>query len=171
MPFYDRGCSACSWIAIDVFEPIDPGPCVCPTCGAATERRWISKTSHVIGDACDLWQENGFPQPRHFTSKQELTRALAERGLEVRVRHVPPPGSDRSPATTDWAKGSIDATTLANAAALVHRPAEPRAAWTGPSRIITDDPMIAHAQARQAAETTTPLPSMSTVREKLSDAV
>ena len=70
----------------------------------------------AIGDACDLVQENGFAHPRHFTSKRALTKALAERDLEIHVRHVPIPGTDKSPYTSDWSRGTVD---LAAATALL----------------------------------------------------
>ncbi len=75
----------------------------------------------AIGDECDIWQENGFRHPRHFTSKKERTRALAANGLEEQIRHVTVPGTDKSPYTTDWSKGSIDAYTLESARVLMSR--------------------------------------------------
>lgn len=75
----------------------------------------------VVGDECDIVQENGFHEPTRFTSKRELTRALAEKGLEMRVRHVTIPGTDRSPYTTDWSRGCVD---LEAARVLVTRPSE-----------------------------------------------
>lgn len=75
----------------------------------------------IIGDECDVVQENGFHHPTRFTSKSALAKALDEKGLEMRVRHVPIPGSDKSPHTTDWSKGSIDPQTLANVTELVSR--------------------------------------------------
>ena len=123
---------------MDVFEPITPPQVpLCPSCGSETTRVWTSRTSRVNGDACDVLQENGFPTPRHFTSKRELTRALAEKGLEVRVRHVTIPGTDKSPHTTDWAKGSIDPQTLANAQALVSR----AGTYTGQDPVDPDVPI------------------------------
>lgn len=41
--------------------------------------------SNVNGDECDIWQENGFHDPVHFTSKNDRRRALAEKGLEERI--------------------------------------------------------------------------------------
>ena len=74
----------------------------------------------VLSDECDFMVENGFPEPRRFTSKADHRRALAEQGFELGVRHVPLQGSDRSPYTTDWSK-CTDPQTLANAAILVAR--------------------------------------------------
>jgi len=75
----------------------------------------------VIGDECDIVQENGFTHPTRFTSKNALAKALDAKGLEMRVRHVPIPGTDKSPHTTDWSKGSMDAQTLENARVLTMR--------------------------------------------------
>lgn len=80
----------------------------------------------AIGDECDIMQENGFRHPTRFTSKRELARALAERGLEMQVKHVTVPGTDKSPYTTDWSKGSMDAQTLENARILAERQAHTR---------------------------------------------
>lgn len=62
----------------------------------------------VISDECDITVENGFHTPQRFTSKADHRRALAAKGLEVNVRHVPIPGTDYSPHTTDWSRGSVD---------------------------------------------------------------
>lgn len=70
----------------------------------------------AIGDECDVIQENGFAHPTRFTSKQALKKALDAKGLEMKVRHVPIPGTDKSPYTSDWARGTVD---LDAAAALV----------------------------------------------------
>lgn len=107
---------------------------ICPTCGAVLEvGAWPfcrgTADSHapgrpaVVADEVPggFWQENGFREPRKFYSKSERDRALAEKGLEIRVRHVPVPGSDRSPHTVDWSKGSMDAQTLENARVLLSR--------------------------------------------------
>lgn len=67
--------------------------------------------------------ENGFPEPVKVYSWSERRRLLKEKGLEELVRHVPMPGSDRSPHTTNWGQG-IDATTLENARILVSRARE-----------------------------------------------
>lgn len=75
----------------------------------------------VIGDECDVVQENGFAHPTRFTSKSELAKALDAKGLEMRVRHIAVPGTDKSPHTTDWSKGSMDAQTLENARQLTMR--------------------------------------------------
>ena len=97
--------------------PIEVGDYPCITV-ARPHQRGING---AIGDECDIWQENGFRHPRHFSHKSELTRALAAVGKEITVRHRPLPGTDKSPFTTDWSKGSIDAQTLDNARVLMSR--------------------------------------------------
>lgn len=61
--------------------PIEVGEYPCIT----TARPHQRGINGAIGDECDVWQENGFRTPQHFTSKKERIRALAEKGLEERV--------------------------------------------------------------------------------------
>lgn len=75
----------------------------------------------VIGDECDFVQENGARHPRRFTSKAEFKRWLDANNYENRVEHKTVPGTDKSPHTTDWSKGSMDAVTLENARILTTR--------------------------------------------------
>lgn len=121
MPFYDRACGVCEWQVIDTFEPVNVEASPCPACGSETSRVWISRTSQVIGDEMDHVQENGLKQPRRFTSKSEWRRWMKENGLENPVRHACLPGTDKSPHTTDWSKGSMDPYTLEQAKILVSR--------------------------------------------------
>lgn len=65
--------------------------------------------------------ENLGDQPVRCDSPADLKRELKARNLEECVRHMPLPGSDKSPHTTDWSRGCIDPQTLANAKALVER--------------------------------------------------
>ena len=104
-------------------KPIDIGDYPCVT----TPRPHQRGINGAIGDECDIVQENGFRHPTRFTSKRELTRALAANGHEIMVRHKTIPGTDKSPYTTDWSKGSIDAQTLENARVLAERQAQSRA--------------------------------------------
>jgi hypothetical protein len=79
--------------------------------------------SSVQGDEIDVVIENnGTSQPIRFRSRDALRRHLDAHNLAPMVRHVPLPGSDRSPHTVDWSRG-IDPQTLANATALLSRPA------------------------------------------------
>jgi len=78
--------------------------------------------SSVRGDEIDVVIENnGTSEPIRFRSREVLRRHLAAYKREPFVRHVPVPGSDKSPHTTDWSKGSIDAQTLENARVLLSR--------------------------------------------------
>lgn len=63
-------------------------------------------------------------EPQTFYSPSEYRTYLRTHQIEEFVRHVPEPGSDKSPHTTNWA--CMDAQTLANAAALVSRPSQPK---------------------------------------------
>jgi hypothetical protein len=76
-----------------------------------------------------LWIENLGPHPVKVYSESERLRLAKARGLQPMVRHVPVPGTDKSPHTTDWSK-AIDPQTLANARALVARQGEARATTT-----------------------------------------
>ena len=77
-------------------------------------------TPTIIGDACDVWQENGTPVPIHFQSKSDRRVWLKANGLEERVRHVPLPGTDKSPYTTNWSS-RVDPYTTENARILMER--------------------------------------------------
>jgi hypothetical protein len=46
---------------------------------------------------------------------------MAQAGVEEFIRHRGANGTDKSPYTTDWSKGSIDPQTLENARVLVER--------------------------------------------------
>lgn len=53
--------------------------------------------------------ENLGPEPVTVYSRSELRRELKARGLEEMVRHVPVPGSDRSPHTSSWTGVDLEA--------------------------------------------------------------
>jgi len=65
--------------------------------------------------------ENGFEAPIRVYSHSEHRRRLAENGCEIRAKWAGPNDTEM----TNWAAG-IDATTLANAAALVSRTKTPK---------------------------------------------
>jgi hypothetical protein len=120
MPFYDRRCLSCTWVAIDVVEPVTPpAPPVCPACGGATERAWLTRPPTVIGDECDFVSQNGEKHPRRFRSKAEHKRWLKEKGYTVMDSHVGAVGSDKSTFTTRWVGGGPQ--WLADAEALAQR--------------------------------------------------
>ena len=63
--------------------------------------------------------ENLADQPVTFYSKSEYTRYLKTHRIEEFVRHVPVPGSDKSPHTTSWA--AVSQETLDGAKAMLER--------------------------------------------------
>jgi hypothetical protein len=78
--------------------------------------------SAVIGDEIDVVIENnGTSEPIRFRSREAMNKHLDAHNLAPMVRHVPLPGSDKSPYTSDWSRG-IDAQTLENARVLLARP-------------------------------------------------
>lgn len=119
MPQHSQHCTSCQWQA-DIFVSVGEHP-PCPQCGGATERLWTGRSSSVVDDAWPGGKtfENLGDTPVTLYSKSELRRELRARGLEEFVRHVPVPGSDKSPHTTNWDVPSQR--TLDNARALLER--------------------------------------------------
>lgn len=104
---------------------------ICQTCGGALRvgdypfckgdpSKHAPAVNSVISDECDFTVENGFSVPTRFTSKAAHRQALAASGRELGVRHQPIPGTDYSPHTTDWGRGSVDL-AAATAAVSAHR--------------------------------------------------
>ena|ERR1700741_4195458 len=122
MPFYDYRC-ACGFQEEDVYRRIADRdqPRDCPLCDSGMERFFLPKRRAVTADAIPggVWIENLGPRPVKVYSHSERLRIAKERGLEPFVRHQPLQGSDKSPHTTDWSRGSIDPYTMESAAALV----------------------------------------------------
>lgn len=125
---FDTICMRCSREAEALAPQYDNlGPCDAEytddngvyTCGG--ERQSVMRPSKraAIGDEMDYVDDNLGPSPIRIRSRSERRRLMAERGLVEFVRHVPVPGSDKSPNTTTWA--GMDPQTLANATALVSR--------------------------------------------------
>lgn len=79
------------------------------------------------------WVENLGHEPVFVESRSHLQRELKARGLVEFVRHVPVPGSDKSPHTTSWASVDLDA-----AKALAERQAHTKYISPGDQR----DPVI-----------------------------
>lgn len=85
----------------------EPTP-ACATCGGAQGPLYGqgNKAATIIGDECDFLAPHGVchedGSPRRFTSKAEYRQALAAKGLENIVTHVPNRGSDKSKFTTRW---------------------------------------------------------------------
>lgn len=105
MPRYDQHCEACGWQAEIVAQPGEHP--LCPDCGCRTERLWVAPAS-VHGDEIPggVEIENLGPEPMTFYSRSEIAKEAKRRGLEPFVRHVPVPGTDKSPYTTSWAAAS-----------------------------------------------------------------
>ena len=92
---------------------------ICPDCGAElVVGSWpFCKDGHEparIGAQSDDIPggetiENVADQPVTFYSRSEKRRYLKEHGLIEFVRHVPVPGTDRSPYTTSWTAVDLDA--------------------------------------------------------------
>lgn len=121
MPFYDRMCPTCGWVKADCFEAVSPGPILCPN-GHESTRVWIqTRSATVIGDEFPGGKtfENLADRPITVYSRSELKREMDARGLQPFVRHVPTPGSDRSPNTTRW--DAVSQHTLDEAKKLLER--------------------------------------------------
>ena len=97
----------------------------CETCGDIAVRPEVmaALSAAVHGDEIDYIDHNLGRDPVHIRSKAHRRALMAAAGLEEFIRHTPVPGTDRSPFTTDWSKGSMDPKTLENAAILVSRQA------------------------------------------------
>lgn len=102
MPFYDRKCSN-GHEKQDSYEPVTTPFLPCETCGAPTERVWLSKAGHVIADDIPggMVLEHVVPG-RKVYSQTELRRLLKEHGYQQHVEHVPDKGSDKSKHTAQW---------------------------------------------------------------------
>lgn len=106
MPNYDLQCEQ-GHNQIDQLQPVAFEQVPCPECGATVERVWLPGTSsHVIGDEVDVWIKHGLCNadgtPRHYTSRQEIAREAAKRGLVNLVTHQGGKGTDKSKHTTRW---------------------------------------------------------------------
>ena len=87
--------------------------------------------------------------PKRYYSRSEIRQAEKERGVENVVRHVPLPGTDKSPYTTDWSKGSMDAQTLENVRVLLSRQTK-SSSWGKESS--PEDVLIENAVRRNLAK-------------------
>lgn len=74
----------------------------------------------VVGDEMDHLQTNGPAQPIRFTSKAARKAWLKANGLTEAVRHVPLPGTDKSPHTVNWGS-RMDPYTAENVRILLER--------------------------------------------------
>lgn len=117
MPMYDYQCP--NGHTFESLEKVGVDSVDCPSCCSWARKVWISSPPSVIGDSCNITQENGFKEVQHFTSKAERRRALREQHVEEAVRHIGVPGTDKSPHTQSWA--AIGPNTLADAKAMLER--------------------------------------------------
>lgn len=101
---------------------------ICEACGhdiQIGEWAFCPHGGAMIGRGADVtWPggktfENLANEPVTFYSKSEYQKYLRTHHIEECVRHVPVPGSDKSPHTTSWA--TMDPYTLDAAKALVTR--------------------------------------------------
>lgn len=129
MPMYDRHCADCGTTRLDCWEPVTCDAPLCYLCLTPMDRVFTGKASNVIGDECEITQENGFRHPRRFTSKIERRRALKEAGLQEVVKNAGPDDKHCRP----WV--AMDAHTLENARILVSRNGTARATTAAPEKL------------------------------------
>lgn len=90
-----------------------------PFCPHPKRERDVSINGDEIVGGVTL--ENWGPNPVTFYSKTEMRRYAKEKGIVIREKFSPAPGTDVDPAGIPNPKGYMDAATLANAAVLVTR--------------------------------------------------
>lgn len=102
MPRFTQYCPVCGWQDTIIVQPFVKPPC--PHCGQPTDRLWTGTSASVAGDEFPGGKtfENLGNEPVTVYSRSELRREMKARGLQEFVRHVPVPGSDKSPHTTSW---------------------------------------------------------------------
>jgi hypothetical protein len=102
MPRFDSRCLACGNVEEIWAKPFERPPCV--ECGGETERLWTTSAKAIADDIPGGQTIEAFgPRLEKFYSKSAIARRAKELGLEPMVRHVPVPGTDKSPHTTSWA--------------------------------------------------------------------
>lgn len=107
MPMYDRICPD-GHEMIDCWEPITAPSVECKECGKPTERAWLTKPGHVIGDEIPggIWIRHGLCNPdgtpRKYYSHSEIKAEAKRRGLTNIVEHKTAKDSDKAPHTTRW---------------------------------------------------------------------
>ena len=106
MPVFERRCLVCWWTTDFSLEKFNEEK-LCPQCGHQTERIWTSKMVRIIRDefVTPLVDDVMDVERQVFHTKSEHRRAMKERGLTVKDRHLGVPGSDKSPHTTSWNSG------------------------------------------------------------------
>jgi hypothetical protein len=106
---FDYSCPTCGMVCRDVVMPAEQTTMACtdPNCNGVMVRSWeMGRGNRVIGDECDVTIKHGLcnedGSPRRFTSKAEMARETAKRGLVNYVEHKGSKGSDKSKHTTRW---------------------------------------------------------------------
>lgn len=104
MPMYDFRCETChrEW---EQLMPVGKNP-PCHECGTAdVVKLWKKRPSAIKGDEIPggMWIENLGHEPVKVYSHTERLQLAEQRGLQEYVKHVPVPGTDKSPHTTNWA--------------------------------------------------------------------
>lgn len=105
---YDRRCTTCGLLRLDVLEPMTASNPTC-SCGGCLIRVFTQRAPAVVQDSIPGGVEiqhglcNDDGTPRRYDSKSDILRECRARGLEPMVRHVAArPDSDASPHTTRW---------------------------------------------------------------------
>lgn len=107
MPNYDVACELCGEVELDVYVPswktLIPQ---CPQCDGHRVKVWTGHANSVIGDECDVMVRHAICNPdgtpRRYTSKDEMKRAAAAKGMVNHFEHVPPRDSDKSKYSSRW---------------------------------------------------------------------
>lgn len=105
MPVYDYQCDKCGADFRDIYETKVTMERGCPYCGGVCKHMWRTSAA-VIGDEIDVTVRHGLCHsdgtPQRFTSRIEMHREAARRGLTNRVEHVGNQGSDKNRNTSRW---------------------------------------------------------------------
>lgn len=122
MPRHNQQCTVCQWKVFNSDIPAGINP-PCPNCGGATERNWMGYGTQAHSDTIvgGMWLENYGPKPIFVESHTERERVMKERGLSLKEKFCPLPGTDIDPQGIPNPKGYMDAQTLANATELICR--------------------------------------------------
>ena len=106
MPVFERRCLVCWWTTDFSLEKHNEDV-LCPQCGHHTERIWTAKMVNIQRDefVTPLVDDVMDVERQVFYTKSEHRRAMKERGLTIKDRHIGVQGSDKSPHTTSWSSG------------------------------------------------------------------
>lgn len=82
MPIYDHKCLDCDEIS-EAFAKIENETVSCPRCGGDAKR--IFSSHYYINPDIDFVTDNVTGEPKRYTSRKELDRDLADKGLYQKV--------------------------------------------------------------------------------------